>query len=126
MPLFKVLTDSGKKKEYLSPFIKKVEQLQWKSCILHTDFVKGFSFLLIPDKTGFFLLHSYQIGLPTLFPLQFTQKRISCLRKDHESGEENSFFRFPPPRLISIFSAGIVFPRSLNFVHIMVGTFLEK
>ncbi|NXC18441.1 CQ10B protein, partial [Corythaeola cristata] len=55
--------------------------------------------------------------LTNSFSLCFTPKRISCLRKDHDSGEENYFFRFPPPRLTSIFPAEIIFPGSLHLVH---------
>lgn len=43
------------RKKYFSPFIKKVEELQWKICILHAG---CFPFLLFPDKTSFFLSHS--------------------------------------------------------------------
>lgn len=64
---------------------------------------------------------AYQLFLPLIH-----SKEISCLRKDHESGEENRFLRFPPPRFISVFSAGIIFPRSLHYVHMTVGIFLGK
>lgn len=122
MPLFNILTDSEKKKK--SFFIKKkLSSYNGKSV---TYILRAFLFYSFLRKQAFFFHTAIRLAYQLFFPLNSFKRRILVSEKRHKSGEESHFFRLPPPRLISLFSAAITFPRGLHYVHRTAGTFLGK
>lgn len=84
------------------------------------------AFLLYCSETrqAFFFHIAIRLAYQLFFPLNSLKRSILVSEKNpYKSGEKNHFFRFPPLRLISLFSAAVTFPRGLHYAHRTAGTF---
>lgn len=90
--------------------------------------LRAFLFYCSQRRQTFFF-HKLSDWLTTSFSLLTHSKEAFSSQKKtlQKRDEESHFFRFPPLRLISLFSATITsFPRGLHYVHRTAGTFLGK
>lgn len=99
-----------KEKRFFSPFIKKTLSSYNGKAVINMR--RAFLFYSSLRRQAFFFHTAIRLAYQLFFPLNSLKISILVLeKKPHKSGEESHFSRFPPLRLISLFSAAIAFPR---------------
>lgn len=113
-----------RKKIFLPLLKKRSISYNGKSVIY---MLRAFLFYCSLTRQAFLFHTAIRLAYQFFFPLNSPKRSILVSEKmNHKSSEESHFFRFPSPRLISLFSAAITFPRGLHYVHRTAGTFLGK